>query len=85
MSSDARRARAQGKAALASEIERIPAGSHWRHYKGHTYVVVTHALREHDGAVCVVYRGKEGIQWTRPAREWEQATKGGTPRFVRVS
>jgi len=49
------------------------AGTLWRHYKGGLYVVVTHAQRERDGGLEVVYRSwGDGKTFCRPLAEWQE-------------
>lgn len=59
----------------------------WRHFKGGTYTVITHAVLEKDLTPCVVYQGEDGVMWIRSVDEWNSTVvhEGKkVPRFQRL-
>ena len=60
-------------------------GSVWRHYKGHTYMVVGVARHSESLEWLVVYRRQDNSElWVRPLSMWSEQVKADVPRFTPV-
>lgn len=57
----------------------------YRHYKGGVYELVCEAMLESDHTPMMVYRGEDGVVWTRPKNvffELVEADGARVPRFA---
>lgn len=60
-------------------------GSVWRHYRGHTYMVVGVARHSETLEWLVVYRRQDNSElWVRPLGMWSEQLKVDVPRFTPV-
>lgn len=50
-------------------VEQIPPGR-YRHFKGNEYDVIGIARHSETDEPMVVYKGTDGVLWTRPAYMW---------------
>lgn len=57
---------AEWKRAMLAMGPRVVEGGRYRHYKGGFYTTVCLAKKESTGAPVIVYRGQDGVFWTRP-------------------
>ncbi len=60
-------------------------GSVWRHYRGHTYMVVGVARHSETLELLVVYRRQDNSElWARPLSMWSEQVGAEVPRFTPV-
>lgn len=64
------------------------AGTHWKHFKGDTYRIVSHAVHVKTGKLFVVYKAdRDKTVWARGLADWLTPVKEGcvsVPRFTRI-
>lgn len=60
-------------------------GTCWRHYNGHTYVVmhIANTLDDERYPLTVVYQGANGLVWTRRADDWHRSMTEITAQELR--
>ena len=54
-------------------VDQIPLGR-YRHFKGNEYEVIGIARHSETDEPMVVYKGTDGVLWTRPASRWNSAS-----------
>ena len=68
-----------------SNLQPIPTGSRWVHYKGGEYIVVCCAKHTETEETLVIYANAAKQIFARPLEMWLEDIEPGVPRFVRIS